>query len=121
MGPDPEHQNGWPVTAIDGVVRFRPDTVSEVRLTLVDGRLVGEITRVVSDARANVPLPDETVGFDRIVRVLISVFDHTDILALGESGHRRKLDSDLRIRLIRDPEFARKVRFIVVEFGNYAG
>jgi hypothetical protein len=28
-----------------------------------------------------VPLPDKTVGFDRIVRILISVFDKTDILA----------------------------------------
>lgn len=50
---------------------------------------------------------------------LVSVYDHADILALGESGHRRKVDSDLKIRLIRDPEFSRKVRFIVVEFGDY--
>ena len=120
FGPDPEHQAAWPITAIDGVVRFRPDTVSEIRLRLADRTLVGEITKVVSDARANAPLPDETVGFDRIVPVLISVFDHTDILALGESGHRRKVDSDLRIQLIRDPEFVRRVRFIVVEFGDSA-
>jgi hypothetical protein len=24
IGPDPKHQNGWPVTAIDGMVRFSP-------------------------------------------------------------------------------------------------
>lgn len=118
IGPDPEHQNGWPVTAVDGGLRYWPDTVSEVRLRLVEGRLEGEIARVVSDARPEVKLPDETVGFDRIVPALISVFDKADVLALGESGHRRKLDSELRIRLIRDPEFARKVRFVVVEFAN---
>ena len=62
-------------------------------------------------------LPDETAGFDRIVQTLVSAFDHVDIVALGES-HWRKVDSDLRIALVRNPEFAQKVRFIVVEFGS---
>ena len=64
-------------------------------------------------------LPDETAGFDRIVQTLVSAFDHVDIVALGES-HWRKVDSDLRIALVRNPEFAQKVRFIVVEFGSTA-
>ena len=64
-------------------------------------------------------LPDETGSFDRIVPALISAFGHVDILALGED-HWSKKDSDLRIGLVRDPEFARKVRFIVVEFGSTA-
>jgi uncharacterized iron-regulated protein len=64
-------------------------------------------------------LPDEIAGFDRIVQTLVSAFDHVDIVALGES-HWRKVDSDLRIALVRNPEFAKKVRFIVVEFGSTA-
>ena len=65
------------------------------------------------------PLPNETAGFDSVVQTLISAFDHVDVVALGES-HWRKADSDLRIALVRNPEFAKKVRFIVVEFGNTA-
>jgi hypothetical protein len=57
------------------------------------------------------------VGVEGIVRALISVFDQTDIVALGEA-HDRKVDSDLRIALVRNPDFAKKVRFIVVEFGS---
>jgi len=64
-------------------------------------------------------LPDETVGFDRVVQTLVSAFDHVDIVALGED-HWRKMDSDLRIAVVRNPEFAKKVRFIVVEFGSTA-
>ena len=47
-------------------------------------------------------LPDETAGFDTIVQTLVSAFDHVDIVALGES-HWRKVDSDLRIALVRNP------------------
>jgi len=64
-------------------------------------------------------LPDETAGYDRIVQTLVSAFDHVDIVALGED-HWRRVDSDLRIALVRNPEFAKKVRFIVVEFGSTA-
>src|SRR5262252_8282851 len=64
-------------------------------------------------------LPDETAGLDRIVQTLVSAFDHVDIVALGDN-HWRKADSDLRIALVRNPEFAKKVRFIVVEFGSTA-
>jgi uncharacterized iron-regulated protein len=64
-------------------------------------------------------LPDETAGLDRIVQTLVSAFDQFDIVALGEN-HWNKMDSDLRIALVRSPEFAKKVRFIVVEFGSTA-
>ncbi len=64
-----------------------------------------------------VRLPDEAAGLDKIVRALISVFDQADIVALGEA-HRRRLDSDLRIALVRHPDFAKKVRSIEVEFGS---
>jgi hypothetical protein len=63
-------------------------------------------------------LPDEAAGLDGIVRTLISAFDQVDIVALGEWHGRIGLDSDLRIALVRHPDFAKKVRSIVVEFGS---
>ena len=75
---------------------------------LVTPRILGQL---------NVRLPDEAAGVDGIARTLISVFDQVDIVALGEV-HERKLDSDLRIALVRHPDFAKKVRSIVVEFGS---
>jgi hypothetical protein len=68
-------------------------------------------------ARPSVRLPDEAAGIDGIVQALISVFDQADIVALGEA-HSRRADSDLRIALVRHPDFAKKVRSIVVEFGS---
>src|SRR5213075_979739 len=65
----------------------------------------------------NLRLPDESIGIDGIARTLISVFDKADIVALGEA-HQRQLDSDLRIALVRHPDFAKKVRSIVVEFAS---
>src|SRR5215470_5766569 len=70
-----------------------------------------------SAGRPNLRLPDEAAGIDGIVRALISAFGQVDIVALGEA-HMRRLDSDLRIALIRHPDFAKKVRSIVVEFGS---
>src|SRR2546430_17575849 len=64
-----------------------------------------------------VRLPDEAAGLDGIARTLISAFDQVDIVALGEA-HQRKLDSDLRIAVVRHPDFAKKVWSIVVEFGS---
>ena len=68
-------------------------------------------------APTKVRLPDESAGIDGIARTLISAFDQADIVALGEA-HGRRLDSDLQIALVRHPDFAKKVRSIVVEFGS---
>jgi hypothetical protein len=68
-------------------------------------------------APSKVRLPAESAGIDGIAQTLISAFDQADIVALGED-HGRTLDSDLRIALVRHPDFARKVRSIVVEFGS---
>jgi hypothetical protein len=65
----------------------------------------------------NLRLPDESAGIDGIVRTLISVFDQADVVALGET-HQWRLDTDLRIAMVRHPDFAKKVRFIVIEFGS---
>jgi hypothetical protein len=68
-------------------------------------------------APPKVRLPDESAGIDGIARTLISVFDQADIVALGET-HVRRMDTDLRIAVVRHPDFARKVRSVVVEFGS---
>jgi hypothetical protein len=66
---------------------------------------------------AQVRLPDEVAGVDAVARALVSAFDQADIVALGEV-HGRAMDSDLRIAMVRHPDFAKKVRSIVVEFGS---
>jgi len=68
-------------------------------------------------APPKVRLPDESTGIDGIAGTLISAFDQADIVALGEA-HGRRVDSDLRIVVVRHPDFAKKVRSIVVEFGS---
>src|SRR5438093_7461227 len=68
-------------------------------------------------APPKVRLPDESAGIDGIARTLISAFGQADIVALGET-HVWRLDTDLRIAVVRHPDFARKVRSIVVEFGS---
>ena len=69
--------------------------------------------------RPNLRLPDEASGIDAIAQALIAVFDQVDIVALGEV-HLRGVDSELRIALIRHPDFAKKVRTIVIECGSIA-
>ena len=66
---------------------------------------------------AKVGLPDEAEGINGVVGALISVYDQFDVVALGEM-HERQADSDLRIALVRHPDFAKKVRTIVVEFAT---
>jgi len=63
-------------------------------------------------------LPEESAGIDGIAQTLISMFDQADIVALGEAHGRYRLDSELRIALVRHPDFAKKVRAIVIEFGS---
>ena len=78
------------------------------------------VIRAQSTQRAAPPkvrLPDEAAGIDGVMRALISVYDQFDVIALGEV-HGRRLDSDLRIALVRHPDFAKKVRTIVVEFAT---
>jgi hypothetical protein len=67
-----------------------------------------------------VRLPDESVGIDGIAQTVISAFDAVDIVAIGED-HERAVDSELRIAVVRHPDFAKKVRAIVVEFASTSG
>jgi hypothetical protein len=69
------------------------------------------------DQSPTVRIPDESPGIYAIAQSLVAAFDYADIVALGEN-HEGKGDSDLRIALVRNPDFAKKVRCIVVEFGS---
>src|ERR1019366_1469906 len=79
--------------------------------------LASLLSGVLPGQQPNVRLPDESSGINGIVRTLISAFDQADILALGED-HESKGGSDLRIALVRHPDFAKKVRTLVVEFAS---
>jgi hypothetical protein len=66
----------------------------------------------------NLHLSEESAGNNAIVQTLVSAFDQVDLVALGEGHGRFETESDLRIALVRSPDFAKKVRFIVVEFAS---
>ena len=84
--------------------------------------LVSCLCRIPPSTAQEVPqvqLPDETEGLDNIAKTLVSTFDQIDVLALADT-HQRKIDSDLRLGIVRRPEFAKKVHFILIEFANTA-
>ncbi len=49
-----------------------------------------------------------------IIKGILAAWDKFDVVCLGED-HGSKNDSDLRIALVEDPDFVRKVRVIMVE------
>jgi hypothetical protein len=71
--------------------------------------------RESQSAATTVYVPSEAVGLNAIARALIAAYDHADVLALGEWHGRISLDADLRLALVRHPDFAKRVRFIVIE------
>jgi hypothetical protein len=100
------------VMAVAGAALFTVSVTNESFIRAQSPKTAAKLA-----APPKVRLPDESAGLDGIVPTLISAFDQADIVALGEA-HRRKLDSDLRIALVRHPDFAKKVLSIVVEFGS---
>jgi len=48
-------------------------------------------TQTVGDVRPDVPLAAENAGWENVLSGLLSVFDHADILMLGEA-HGRQVD-----------------------------
>ena len=54
-----------------------------------------------------------------IVKGILAAWDKADVVCLGED-HGGKNDSDLRITLVGDPDFVRKVKVIMVESANVA-
>ena len=66
-------------------------------------------------APTTVYVPREAVGLDAIAGALIAAYDHADVVTLGEWHGRISLDADLRLALLRHPDFAKRVRSIVIE------
>jgi hypothetical protein len=83
-----------------------------MRVAIVAAVLAGALAQ---SARPDARLPAESAGWDNVIVGLLSAFDRADVLALGDA-HARQVDSDLRLRLVRHPDFARRVSTIVVEF-----
>jgi hypothetical protein len=73
---------------------------------------------MLKDIEVGLNLPRESAGIDSIASTLISVFDHADIVALGESHGHFAMDLNLWIAMVRNPTFREKVKFIAVEFGS---
>src|SRR5215475_9767602 len=63
------------------------------------------------------PLCMAQADYAPLVEGILSAWNQADLVCLGE-GHGSKQDSDLRIALVRNPQFARTVKLIVVEFAN---
>ena len=72
-------------------------------------------TQAFQNAPTTVRLPGDAVGLDAIVRALIAAYDHADVVALGEWHGQFSLDADLRLALVRHPDFAKRVRSVVIE------
>lgn len=85
--------------------------------SIILGIALSAILAVQIPPRPNVNLPDEAAGLDAIAGTLVAAFDQVDVIALGEA-HDRKVDSDLRIALVRHHDFAKRVRTIVIECGS---
>ena len=66
--------------------------------------------------RPEVSLSTESPGWDQALAAVLSAFDKADVVALAAS--RGIAGSELRLRLIRHPDFPNKARFIVVEWAN---
>ena len=92
------------VLRLVGVMAFAGATLVALSLTN-ESRIRAQSPQ--SAAPSNLGLPDEAAGLDGIVRTLISAFDQADVLALG-AEHGQKLDSDVRIALVRHPDFPKK-------------
>ena len=82
------------------------------------GKVANNPNDTTKDIEVELHLPKESVGIDSIASILISVFDHADIVALGESHGHFTMDLNLWISMVRNPAFKEKVRSIVVEFGS---
>ena len=65
------------------------------------------------------PSPATQARLQPIVKGILAAWDKFDVVCLGE-GHGSKNDSDLRIALIEDPDFVRRVRVIMIESANIA-
>jgi len=86
-------------------------TARPIGVILAAGLAIGV---TIATFAAAAPLAAENAGWESVVSGLVSVFETHDLLLLGEA-HGRRVDADLRARLVRDPAFQKNVHFIVVE------
>ncbi len=63
------------------------------------------------------PSPQFKTRVAGIINGILKAWDKADVVCLGED-HAGKNDSDLRIALVENPEFTRRVRVVMVEFAN---
>jgi len=82
------------------------------------GKVTNNPNDTIRDIEVELHLPEESAGIDSIASTLISVFDHADIVALGESHGHFTMDLNLWLSMVRNSAFRKKVRSIVVEFGS---
>ena len=80
---------------------------------ILAGYTWGLTAQVTPGAASTVQFPDESAGLNAIARALVSVYDHADVVALGEWHGQIALDADRRLALVRLPEFAKRVRSVV--------
>ena len=82
------------------------------------GKLLGTVSGLVlllsSPSFSQTPFPPEAAGFAAATDSLIAAYAGADVIVLGEA-HGRKPDSDFRVALVRNSNFADTVRVIVLE------
>jgi len=111
-------ESGFVVLAAGASATVARRLAKEAQMRVVMVIVLVAVTTTLAAAQASgVRLPAETAGREQVARTLVAAFDQVDVVALGED-HGQQRDSDLRIAIVRHPDFARKVRAIVVEFGS---
>ncbi|HEU5236891.1 MAG TPA: hypothetical protein VFU37_07105, partial [Pyrinomonadaceae bacterium] len=80
-------------------------------LAIIALSFLASSSRTQTDIR---PTEKTRARLQPIIRGILAAWDKFDVVCLGED-HGSKNDSDLRIALVEDPEFVRKVRVIMIE------
>src|SRR5437870_3165012 len=88
--------------------------MSAVQRTIVRLLSIAVVAVCPVAGQRSVTVPAESAGWDAVTTGLLSVFDRADVVMLGEA-HGRKVDAELRVRLVRRPDFAKNVHFIILE------
>ncbi|MGH7560249.1 MAG: alpha/beta hydrolase family protein [Gemmatimonadales bacterium] len=76
-----------------------------------------DIFRFLAAHIAPVSTVSAQTRYDDIVVAILAAWKTADVVCLGED-HGRQYDSDLRIALVKHPDFPRTVRVVVIESAN---
>lgn len=96
--------------------RFVARTLFSLVLTLGAGTLAGPDRGFAQKPAA--AAGEEPIRPVEPVRAILAAFESHEIVALDEGRHGNVQGHELRLKLIRQPTFAREVNDIVVEFGS---